>query len=441
MLKRFHETIARDGLLPDDASLIVAVSGGLDSVVLLDLLQQLRSETGWQLVVAHLDHNQREESYADAQFVGQLADRYGLRFVLGVLPRESQTENRLWQARHSWLEDVRRDAGADYIVTAHHRGDRLETAAWHAIRGSDRHGLTSLGARRGVIVRPLIGFGRGDIITYAASRGLAWREDSTNADRRFTRNTIRHELMHYAPTRDVDYHTNLAGWLDHLEGINVRIDRKLDMLAHEITRPIEGGFALRRTVFLRLNPLVQLNLISHLARQLTGGRGLTERNLEAALRWLATGPSGSISDDLPGLLLLREYDTVKFVLRSAPVAQNLPVETQLMAFDTPIHIGRFELTLGERGEEIAHGDLLIPQTYFVRTWQPGDRVQPVGMSGSKKIQDVFVDRKVPRSERLMWPIIVTARNEVALVPQLARDRRFAPKGVDAPAHALHVKVV
>lgn len=441
MLKRFHTNIATQSLLPDGAGLVLAISGGIDSVVLLDLMQRLQSQTGWKLIVAHLDHGQRSESFDDATFVSQLAEMYDLPFVMGTLPRATMTESAMRQARHDWLENVRRDAAADYIVTAHHRGDRLETAAWHAIRGSDRNGLTSLGARRGVIVRPLIGFGRGDIVTYAASRNLRWREDASNADRKHTRNTIRHELLHYAPTQDPYYHNNLADWLDHLEGINSRIDSKLDLLAEQIAQPVDGGWLISRHAFLRLNPLVQLNLLSHLARKLSAGRGLTERNLDAALRWFVNASSGSFSEALPGLLLLREYDTVKFVLRSAPAASSLPLETQQMNFGTPMRIGRFQLTLGERGEDAAHGNLLTPQTYYVRTWQPGDRLKPVGMVGTKKIQDLFADRKVPRSERLMWPIVVTARNEVALVPHLARDRRFVPSGIDAPAHALHVKVV
>ncbi len=441
MLKRFHASLATQDLLPEDAKLILAVSGGIDSVVLLDLLHRLQSQTGWDMVVAHLDHAQREDSFDDATFVSQLAEMYDLPFVMGVLPREPMTETAMRQARHNWLEDVRRESQAAAIVTAHHRGDRMETAVWHAIRGSDRIGLTSLRARRNYLVRPLIGFGRGDIITYAASRNLQWREDPSNADRRYTRNTIRHELIHHAPTVDAHYHNNFSSWLDHLETVNDRIDTKLDLLAQQIAAPVTGGWEIMRQPFLRLNPIVQPNLMAHLARGLTGGAGMTEKNLDSALKWFASASSGSYSEAIPGLLLLREYDTVKFVLRSATVASELPTATQQIHFDTPMRIGRFELTLGERGEEAARGELLVPQTYYVRTWQPGDRLKPVGMVGSKKLQDLFVDRKIPRSERLMWPIVVTSRNEIALVPQLARDRRFAPEGVDAPAHALHVKVV
>jgi tRNA(Ile)-lysidine synthetase-like protein len=286
MLKRLEKTLMQEALLPEHGTYIVAVSGGRDSVVLLDLLHRLQEKWGWNIIVAHLDHAQRPSSSEDAAFVGALADRYGYKYLLGVLPRSLQSEGELRQARYNWLEEVRRESAADKIVTAHHQNDRLETAIWHSIRGADRVGLTSLGRERDVVVRPLIGFGRGDIITYAALRDLQWREDETNEDRSYTRNLIRHELMHFAPTQDPHYHNNLSGWVDHLEGINNRIAQKLDHLLSEISDEISGGYELDRAKFLRLTPLVQLNLLSHMARKLIWQRDYSAQfGCRAPLVW------------------------------------------------------------------------------------------------------------------------------------------------------------
>jgi tRNA(Ile)-lysidine synthetase-like protein len=108
----------------------------------------------------------------------------------------------------------------------------------------------------------------------------------------------------------------------------------------------------------------------------------------------------------------------------------------------PLRFGKFEIALHDEAIDdtvLLDYHRLIPQTYYVRTWQQGDRIAPTGMKGTKKIQDIFVDRKIPKSERMTWPIIVSAQNDVALVPRLAHNRRFAPSGVDAPAHTLAVK--
>ena len=128
MLKRLDETLMQEPLLPEHGTYIVAVSGGRDSVVLLDLLNRLQEKWGWKLIVAHLDHAQRTSSSEDAAFVGSLADSYGYKYLLGVLPRSMQSEAELRQARYSWLEEVRQESGANKIVTAHHKNDRLETA-------------------------------------------------------------------------------------------------------------------------------------------------------------------------------------------------------------------------------------------------------------------------------------------------------------------------
>lgn len=443
MLTRLEENLKQEALMPEHKTYIVAVSGGRDSVTLLDLLHRLQDKWGWQLIVAHLDHSQREQSSGDAAFVGALADRYGYKFLLGVLPRKLQSEAALRQARYRWLFEVCHQSGADKIVTAHHKNDRLETAAWHAIRGADRIGLTSLTSQRDNIVRPLIGFSRGDLITYAALRNLQWREDRTNQDRSYTRNLIRHELMHFAPTQDAYYHNNLTNWINHLSDINQRIDLKLGNLLSEISDNINGGYELDRAKFLRLSPLVQINLLSYLARNLTAARRLSQRNLKAALSWWKRASSGSYSEVLPGLLMMREYDKVKFVLRSATPEVTTSTETQRLFLGQAMQFGKFRLELQDsQSDDQSYLAIhrLIPRPYFVRTWQSGDRLAPVGMQGTKKIQDIFVDKKVPRSERLTWPIVVTDKNEVALIPRLVHSRHFAPTGVDAPAHTLAIKV-
>lgn len=171
---------------------IVAVSGGVDSVVLLDLLVHKKD---LRLIVAHFDHGIREDSASDRQFVEQLANKYGLSFEYAegnLGPKVSEATART--ARYNFLHRVRGKYQADAIITAHHQDDLLETILLNLLRGTGRKGITSLGDT-GQLMRPLLFAGKNEITKYAQKRNLKWREDSTNADTSYLRNKIRAEII------------------------------------------------------------------------------------------------------------------------------------------------------------------------------------------------------------------------------------------------------
>lgn len=169
---------------------IAAVSGGVDSIVMLDRLVT----EGRSLVVAHVDHGIRPDSAKSAQLVGSLAERYGLpyrsiRLGLG----SSASEDRARQARHNWLRRMRTTHQAEAIATAHHQDDVIETMLLNLGRGTGWRGLASLRQTDG-LRRPLLDWSKAEIINYALERGLIWQEDSTNQDVRLARNYIRHGM-------------------------------------------------------------------------------------------------------------------------------------------------------------------------------------------------------------------------------------------------------
>lgn len=180
------------GMTSEQQTLIVAVSGGVDSVVMLD---RLIASDPRRLIVAHVDHGIREESGDDEAFVRMLADNYGCKFVSTRLHLGSDaSEDRARQARFAWLESIRETYGAEAIATAHHQDDILETIMINLTRGTGWRGLCSLRetSRRH---RPLLGWNKAQIIDYAISHRLAWREDRTNDTLRYLRNRIRHLVI------------------------------------------------------------------------------------------------------------------------------------------------------------------------------------------------------------------------------------------------------
>lgn len=222
---------------------VVAVSGGVDSMVLLHLLTRLQSPvishqspagpeendwrlaTGdWRLVVAHFEHGIRPDSEKDFLFVRDAAKKYGLPFVAahGKLgPGASEAVAR--KARYNFLAHVMAEEKADAIVTAHHQDDVLETAILNMLRGTGRLGLSSLRSK-GTILRPLLAYTKQNILEYAHAHAIVWREDSTNADDRYLRNYIRHNIVTRLGERG---RALLVERIEHARAINDQIDELL----------------------------------------------------------------------------------------------------------------------------------------------------------------------------------------------------------------------
>src|SRR5881398_1960643 len=184
LLSRLRDHLARRRLFAAGGTAVVAVSGGPDSVALLDLVHSLAPELGLALVVAHADHGIQADSSSVGQAVAALARRYGLPFDLGELhlgPDATETAAR--RARYAWLADVQRRRAARYLVTAHHRDDQVETILLRLLRGSAPAGLAGMPARaRGGLVRPLLAFTHLDLVEHVTARGLPVHDDPANRD-------------------------------------------------------------------------------------------------------------------------------------------------------------------------------------------------------------------------------------------------------------------
>jgi tRNA(Ile)-lysidine synthase len=210
-----------DVVLPKSGSYVAAVSGGVDSVVLLHRLQK---EPGLKLVVAHFDHGMRTDSAADRQFVQELAQSYELPFVYAegrLGPATSEAAARA--ARYRFLRKTQAAGNARAIITAHHQDDVLETAILNLLRGTGRRGLTALKSRPG-LVRPLLSLPKSDLLAYARTNGLAWREDPTNTDQSYLRNYVRHRILPRFREQD---RANLLAIINELAVTNQELDAAL----------------------------------------------------------------------------------------------------------------------------------------------------------------------------------------------------------------------
>ena len=247
---------------------IVAVSGGVDSIVLLDALH--RQQPWLELVVAHLDHGIRKDSAEDATFVGEVAKSLGLEYApsrtkLGAGVSEAIAR----KVRYRFLQRVKAQYNAQAIITAHHADDVLETTIINMVRGTGWRGLSSLRSNDDT-VRPMLGIPKNMIVMYAQSRQLAWREDSTNADVRYLRNHVRLQLLPRIAARDASAADDLLRLSNSQGQLRIELDRQIKELLNSLALCAEGELHLKRLDIVRLPSVVCLELLRAVAVQMTG---------------------------------------------------------------------------------------------------------------------------------------------------------------------------
>lgn len=289
LLKLYQMDIAKV-LKLEPGHYVIAVSGGVDSMTLLDLLAKYESSKH-KFTVAHFDHGIRPDSYEDRRLVQAATAKYKLPFVYGKAelgPGTSEADAR--SARYEFLRKVQSQSGARAILTAHHHDDVIETAVLNLIRGTGRRGMSSLKSNNGLI-RPLINVPKKHLKSYAEANGLVWREDSTNSDLNYRRNYVRKSLLTKAQAKSLREYQRLVQLLRRQRELNRAIDEKLELILH--TQP--STKKLRRKDVIGLPYPVAAELVAEWLRK-NGKRQLS--------RWLVNRMTIAVRTNRPGTEML-----------------------------------------------------------------------------------------------------------------------------------------
>ncbi len=457
------QTICR---LERDRLLVVGVSGGADSLCLAHLLWKL----GYPLLIAHFDHGLRPESQADREAVQAFAREAGLQFAFERQDVQAYADEQALSIeeaarmlRYQFLFRQADAAGAQAVAVAHSANDQVETVLMHLLRGAGLSGLSGMPvyslpnpwSQDIPLVRPLLSTWREDILAYNRDQGLVAREDATNQDLRYYRNRLRHELLPYLQQYNPAVHEVLWRMANVLGEENLVLDQlTADAWAECLLSQGEGYLVLSAGLLLEQAPGLQRRLLRRAVSHLRPGlRDISLADIDRALAFVQDPSRSRSMDFTAGLRLLSENGKLILAAWEAdlpaqgwpqvePGSRNrLPVPGSLsLNGGWRLEAERVEPPEAEAGRlvdaAIEQADpfqawidpdsLSLPLT--VRTRQPGDRFQPLGMGGrSAKLSDFFINNRLPRRAREGWPLVLS-KEQIVWIPglRLAHPYRLKP---------------
>lgn len=450
--ERIREALARLGPVNPGDILLVGVSGGPDSLTLLHALSGLSREAGFVVHAAHFDHGLRgDQSAGEALAVADVAARWGVPCAVERAPagrigvRGAGLQASARAARYEFFDRMADAVGARWIATAHTADDQAETVLMRWLRGAGSSALAGIPAARGRVIRPLLDVSRGEIEAYVAEHGLDPARDPSNEDVRFLRARVRRDVVPalralnpravHSMARSAALLADDVAWLD---------DEARRAFTRVGAESGPGSIELAAAPMRDLPPAIRRRVI----RLALSGIGVSvdrvsAERIESASRACGERTSGCVTlgqgaaaEFAPGRVRLTRERS-----RLAPPAAMIPDgECRPPGWGLLVRVRRTEAFAREGTRDLwqaAFDTERLPGMLGLRSWRAGDRLYPEGMTGRKRVHDLFVDAKVPRWCRATVPL-VTAGDEVVWVVGFRRDRRYAAR---QGARAIEVAVV
>ena len=411
------EVARASGLVVAGEPLLVLLSGGADSVCLLDVAIEL--EAG--VAALHVNYGLRDGADADERFCGDLCERLGVPLTVERAAGAPEGNVQAW-ARELRYAVAERTAEGDY-ATGHTMSDQAETVVYRLAASPGRRALLGMEPRRGRLVRPLLAVTREDTREWCRARGLEWCEDPSNVDTNYARARVRHEVM------------------PHLRELNPAAEHNIAETARRLRDEQELVVGAVDDALKRLGPAPELAALrtepAALVRLLLSRLAGVSVSRARAAEILRLADQGSLELDIShGVRAVVEYGRVRFATgpeADAPEAAVLQVPGSVGFGDWEV-----EAHLGESGEAVLAADQLGAEV-TVRAWRDGDRMRPASLGGTKSLQDLFTDRKVPRALRRSLPV-VEARGEIVWVAGVAAVERADGEPVSLSAHRVSGRV-
>jgi tRNA(Ile)-lysidine synthase len=436
-IEKIRRLIGEEDLVSRGDRIVVAVSGGIDSTVLLRILLILKSEISFQLGVAHVNHMLRgAESWRDEAFVRDLADSSSIPFYLlktDVKAYAKASGKSLQHAgrdiRYGFFQDLSQREGYTKIAVAHNRDDQVETFILRMIKGTGLKGLASMQAKRGIIVRPLLHVSRKEIEEYARSARITYVEDSSNQKETYERNFVRRQVVPVMEKLSPAAGRNILLLIRDLAGISEGFETKaLDFLENSLQVGAEG-MSVAVEALKALDRETRFRVITRVLSNLEPATMLRRRHNDLVEQIIA-GERPNTAVMLPhGIVVARAYDKVFFQRKAKPVTAEAGIgvgmgrnRLESLGMDLELTVEGVPHDFRTDGKT-AYLDLGALGDLHVRTFREGDRFVPFGMHESVKLKDFFIAQKVPRFVRRGIPLLISG-GDIVWVMGYRIDHRY-----------------
>ena len=429
MLKEFNTYIKKEKLFTKTDTILLTVSGGIDSIVMCELFHQ----AGLKFGIAHCNFELRgEESDIDELFVEELAEKYEVHFHSVSFDTSSfAKKNKLSiqvaarQLRYQWFEEIRVQFDYKYISTAHHQDDSIETFFINLIRGTGISGLHGISPKQNSIIRPLLFTRKEQIEIFAHKNKLEHREDSSNASDKYVRNKIRHKLIPLLKELNPNIHKTIAEDIQRLSDTEKVYKKEIKDSRSKIIKEDKNE------IRISIKELKKLNPIEPYLFEFLYPLGFNSTTVDEVIKSL-NGQSGKqfyssthrLIKDRDFLVIDKSNKTKVAEEKKYSIKKN---QKNLIASDLKLHFKSvvkkldYKLKATNESANIDFDKLQFPLE--IRKWKKGDTFFPLGMKGKKKLSDFFIDKKISISEKEnIW--LLTSNNQIAWVIGLRLDDRY-----------------
>ena len=397
--------------------IVVGCSSGPDSMCLLHLLYN----NNYKVICAHVNHNIREESKDEYDFLKSYCNTYGIPFEGIELEKETNNEHYYRYKRYEFYKTVAQKYNTQYIATAHHGDDLIETVLMRISRGSNLKGYIGFNAvyneKEFVFLKPLIYYTKDEIVTYDLENQVPFFNDKTNEEDNYTRNRYRHHVLPFLKNEQKDIHKKFLQYSEELAKANEFIKKNVELV---MSHNYKDGI-IDLTLFLPLDNYIKSKELEEILSKLYGNDidKINNRHIESIINLLNKG--SNFSFDLPcGIVVKREYDKLFFDQNKEKI--NYKIEFgDYIELENGYIIERIEETSDKSNNiiRLKNSDITLP--LYIRTRIDGDKIEVKNLNGTKKVKEIFIEEKVSPRMRDIYPILVDANDTILWIPGLKKS--------------------